>query len=655
MIPLTIIVHSKSKTMKKSILIFLSIFFCSIAFGQRKMKPNQPKAKAYKITHPNEETYINGAGAMMQTKSMGATNTYGTQVGTTYYDYQTNGSMPERVQVDPNGNITAIWIKGQMVNPNGGDRRIGYNYYDATTAAWIGEDTIGGAGMGANSRRGWPFLMTEEGPEDILGSHTPQGRHYRPAAGTGTWQNDLLIDLSDSVNTTSPYQSGWGGAATATGDTVHHIAAAYASDGLLAFKYSRSPDNTQTWDIQDLQLPGMDSAIWGNNIGHNVYDAFAIDARGSKVSIVSGGWDQDVHFWNSTDRGDSWTHNLIFDFDTLFAFRDVDGSHQHISGDEGFACAIDASGIAHIATGMVGILSDPGMLGGSGTFFPFQSGIIYWNESMGFDNYLDDTLTNAQFIIVDYVDEDGNGINSTPASFDSIGRYFNHGVLSFPAFSMSDNGAVVLTWSGTREDTKNLGITLQQSDDGFLKYHRDIYSWASCDGGSTWIIDSIKNVADDIDGAGGGIGTPTEEDVFVQAFNRIGADNMVHILFQTDEKADRSFDGTPNENFMIHFSYPLSTVGCVTGLKSKIEENLSWSIFPNPADNQFTIALDLKKGATYTIELKDLLGRTFQQNQHKFNRGSQMAKLDVSNLSPGLYLVNINSGSESVSKKVIIE
>ena len=490
--------------MNKFHLLFLSFLIPLLSVGQRTKNPG-PAIEAYKINHPNQETYLLAPPSIVSASKQIATNTYGTEVGTTYYDLQTNGTMPSRVQMDPNGGITTIWTKGQPIAPSGADRRIGYNYFNPTTSQWIGQDTIGGAGIGSGfNRRGWPFLMTDQGPEDILGSHAPNGRHFRPVAGTGTWQNDLLQNLSDSINTTNPFQTGWGGGATATGDTIHHIASAwiYPGDKLLAFKYSRSPDNTATWDIQDLILPGMDSITWGNSAGHWVYDAFAIDANGSTVAIVSGGWDQDIHLWKSTDRGDTWTHNIVFDFDTLFATRNPDGSHTHIIGDEGLAIAVGYDGEVHIATGIVGYLSPPGQNGGGSTFFPFLSGMVYWNESMGYNNYLDDTLTNDQFILVEYVDENGDGINSTPLSFDSVGRYFNHGLLAFPALAISDSNEVVLTWSGVREDTKLLGVTLAQSDDFFFKYHRDLYSWASCDGGNTWVIDSIRNIADDIDGGG---------------------------------------------------------------------------------------------------------------------------------------------------------
>ncbi len=645
--------------MKKYYLLFLSSFFIMTAFGQVKIKKNQPKVKAYSIKNPDQETYLLAPPTLVTATKKSSSNSYGEEVGTTYYDLQTNGTMPSRVQMAPNGGITAIWTKGQSVTPSGAARRIGYNYYDPTTSLWIGEDTIGGAGIGSASRRGWPFLMTNEGPEDVIGSHSPNGRHYRPVAGSGSWQNDLLSNISDSVNSTNPYQTGWGGGAAATGDTIHHIAAAYIypGDKLLAFKYSRSPDNTNTWDIQDRILPGMDSVIWGNTVGNNVYDAFSIDAYGNTVAIVCGGWDQDIHFWKSTDRGETWTHNIIFDFDTLFAFRATDGSHQHLNIDEGLALAVDYTGQAHIAGGMVGVISPAGQLGGGTTFLPFQSGMVYWNESMGFNHYLDDTLSNDQFILIEYVDENGDGVNSTPFTFDSVSRFFNHGLLAFPALSISENGEVVLSWSGVREDTKLLGIGLAPGDvtPGVAKIHRDIYSWASCDGGTTWIVDSIRNVADDIAGVGGGIGTPTEDDVFLQAQTRIGPDKTVRMLFQTDGKSDLSWDGTPNENSIVYYTFNVSEVGCISGLNDEIEKIQSWNAFPNPAKDQLNLVLDLKGSARYDVTLTNLLGQRMLSKSVDLNKGNKLIRLDISQVPKGVYLVSLNSLESSTSKKIIIE
>ncbi len=646
--------------MKKIYPVLLLTLICSMAIGQRKMKPNQTPIKGLKAQHPMHETYLLAPLSVVHagTNSV-ANNSYGTQVGTTFYDYQTNGSMPNRIQLDPNYNLTAIWIKGPQNDPSGTNRRVGYSFYNKQSQSWSPEETIGDGTGSGDDRRGWPFLMTDQNGHDILGSHTPQARHYRDTAGTGAWQNDLLKDISDSVNSTDPYESGWGGAATASGDTIHHIAAGYAPDGLQSFKYSRSPDNSNTWDLQDVVLPGMSFATWTGNIGLNAYDAFAIDSRGSTVAITAGGWDQSIHLWKSTDRGDNWTYNRVFIFDTLFAERAADGSHNHLNGDEGLAIAVGPDGKVHIATGMVGIVSPPGQIGGSTNFFGFQQGLIYWNEDMGFDNYLDDTLTNDQFIILEYYDENGDGQNTTPQVYDSVGRYFNHGIIAFPSISIGTNNTVNIVWSAVREDAVLQGIFLQPSADGNSKIHRDIYSWASCDGGSTWEIDSIKNIADDIDGVGAGFGTPVEEDVFVQAYTKIGGDNMIHILFQTDDRADRNWDATspatPNENFIVHYSYHVNETGCITGLQNPLERHLSWKVFPNPANTQLNIGLDIIKPGNYTISVNDLMGREIRSNTFNMNKGSAFTSIDVSDLTAGIYLVNISTEGKVVSKKVVIE
>ena len=79
-------------------------------------------------------------------------------------------------------------------------------------------------------------------------------------------------------------------------------------DGALL--YYRSTDGGSTWDIQDMQLPTLDSAHF-NGFGG---DSYAIDAKGETVVIaVFNDW-ADSFILKSTDNGSNWIRTTFIDF-----------------------------------------------------------------------------------------------------------------------------------------------------------------------------------------------------------------------------------------------------------------------------------------------------------------------------------------------------
>ncbi len=638
--------------MKKLFTILFSTFLVTnLAFSQYRLKPEKlKKEEMQEQTIPGEEKLQVKFEGMSPVQSRRATNTYGTEVGASTYDYQTNGTMQRRLVVDPNGNITVTWTHGYLAGaPAFPNRRAGYNYYDASAGTWAGLDTVGG------NRRGWPTLAGSQGGEDIIFSHTPQRMHFRSTAGTGGWTH---TDLAGAGITGTTFAN-----SAAHGDTIHHISGATLADGTEGFLYSRSPDNGTTWDLTDIALPGMDSTNFLNDFGPgiNAGDGFTMDARGNTVAIVTGGWKQPTHLFKSTDRGETWSYNQIFQFDTTCADRQSDGSHIHFGIDDSYSIAIDENGKIHISGGLIAFNSDPGTIGGGTSFFPYVQGLVYWNEDQGYDLCLNDTLVNDQYILLEFIDEDGDGINSTPNSFDSIARYYNHAIITYTGLATADDGTVVLTWSGVREDMVNIGIYLNASShDGLSRVNRDLYAWASLDGGATWEIDSVRNIADDIANAGGGLGTPVEEDVFSYTYPRISGDSLVHMIFQTDDQGGGFVrdGGTASDSYIVQYSFPYWKVTGqkpISGLAENVANNTSMKIAPNPSKDVIDLMLDLKVAANYSLEISNLVGRSVYAEDLLLEKGLNSKRIDLNSLDPGVYLISVKSNDTAITQKLIVE
>ncbi|MCH8318826.1 MAG: hypothetical protein IIA88_10100, partial [Bacteroidetes bacterium] len=221
---------------------------------------------------------------------------YGTQIGCTYYDLQTNSSVRNGLVRNPDGTMAAVWIQSHsdVHQPTSTDRGIGYNYYDGTQ--WVYLNTLIGApctqgecGLphGCSSDYiGWPNIIQNDSGEVVIahffGAVTGPSITKRPNAGSGPWDATVSISSSDTIFI--PLNNPIGGdgltwpRAVADSNYVHVI---YTSpngvwNGVIApFVYFRSSDYGTTWDIDGLMLPGIDSAI----ISGMGADAYALDAR----------------------------------------------------------------------------------------------------------------------------------------------------------------------------------------------------------------------------------------------------------------------------------------------------------------------------------------------------------------------------------------
>jgi len=76
------------------------------------------------------------------------------------------------------------------------------------------------------------------------------------------------------------------------------------------------------------------------------------------------------------------------------------------------------------------------------------------------------------------------------------------------------------------------------------------------------------------------------------------------------------------------------------------------SVYPNPANNQFQVALTENFGKTINIQLLSMSGQVVK-NMTSENTG--IIKVDASALSSGVYMVQISNGSEVVTRKMNIQ
>ena len=96
-----------------------------------------------------------------------------------------------------------------------------------------------------------------------------------------------------------------------------------------------------------------------------------------------------------------------------------------------------------------------------------------------------------------------------------------------------------------------------------------------------------------------------------------------------------------------------SMYGTVTATQSLStsdqDSTITFDVYPNPANSFVKISSNLATKST-ALEIYDMFGRL---KISKSQEALEFTTLDVSNLSPGMYFVNITSGNQQQSKKII--
>lgn len=95
-----------------------------------------------------------------------------------------------------------------------------------------------------------------------------------------------------------------------------------------------------------------------------------------------------------------------------------------------------------------------------------------------------------------------------------------------------------------------------------------------------------------------------------------------------------------------------TTNGLYVGTENLPENNLLFSIYPNPASDYISL-VPLKESVTkYSTSIFDMQGNLLQK--WELNPMILSKRLDISSLPSGLYLIRIQSDSQSESHKLLI-
>lgn len=566
-----------------------------------------------------------------------------TTIGNTTYDLQTNSTVMNRIVNHGDGTISASWTYSSSGDISAADRGTGYNYYNGSS--W---GTAPSARQEANTRTGWNSLRSASGVESIINHSGSGGLHYlaRATKGSGTW-TEGTIPTNTGADMLWP-RSVIGGN---NGSTIHCIAitAPVANQGAIyqgmdgAILYYRSLNGGVTWDIVDSILPGLDST---DHIGFSA-DSYSIDARGDVIAIAIYNDLDDVILMKSTDNGNTWTQTIVHDFpitkydpNAAGAISDANGDNVADtleSSDNSGAMIIDNNNQVHITYGYMRYLDDDPAASSNFSYFPFLDGLMYWNESMG---------ANNPTLIAAAEDVDGDGQISFISTDVADMTTYNTSQTSLSSMGIDANNVIYVSYSGHKEDLDNAAT----------QNYRHIYVMSTTDGGANWSCprDVTPYPLHEFD-----------ECVFASMARTV--DSKIHMVYQLDNepglavRGDAGNNGDAGDAFIqndiVYLTVDTGDVinyVCPAVSVNDIEEKVNnVTLFPNPSQHVVNLKFNLKQASNVVIAVTNIMGQEVISLNNATNNGQHKVELNVSDLTNGIYFVNIKVDDVVYTEKFV--
>jgi hypothetical protein len=122
----------------------------------------------------------------------------------------------------------------------------------------------------------------------------------------------------------------------------------------------------------------------------------------------------------------------------------------------------------------------------------------------------------------------------------------------------------------------------------------------------------------------------------------VGISTIEYTVFNVDVPSDK-----------VSFTLKYNSAEAVS-IKENVKNLSDFSIFPNPAKESAVINLNSAKAMQSSLSVYNALGEVVVQKDLSLLEGKNKIELNTENLKSGIYFVSIANGSNSISKKLII-
>lgn len=525
-------------------------------------------------------------------------------VGTTYYEFQTNGSPGDRIVYHDDGTIHICWTKllGWPYPP--APRGVYYNWRDQA-GNWAGEMQVS-----QNDPAGYCQMDEIYDTRVAISYHETGGADPTFITLAIEWDPPGMgffdhFDPPDEVypqNPDSPGRLYWPYIAVDRNDVIHIVASENTDRRLQRMAYTRSTDGGATW--LGLQLIDTVMVIGSAMDASPVSDKVVIAYCAPRDTTSQ--WQNDIVYYESLD-GLTWDwrygqHNITDydnDDDSLWAYTDCD-------------ILIDYNDDVHLVWNAQRI---------SGTSVYYKTYLFH---------YCDDTGEITE-------------ITHHPESlFADICGVWNRPVckMSLAASSIYPD-LIATTW--TQFDTADVSAT------GFG--NGEIYMSYSTDGGASWY--PPRNLTE--------THTPNcypgecESDHWSSLADIIsGPESTFHLTYINDKDAGFALqdEGAPTLNNVLYLYELITDIPENDNRPTAFQLNQN---YPNPFNASTTISFNLDKPSRARIEIFDITGaRVDEILNGKFMPGLHKVNWDAEPYASGVYFYRLETDYHSETRQAIL-
>jgi hypothetical protein len=489
--------------------------------------------------------------------------------------------------------------------------------------------------------------------------YPPYGKMDYPAYGFVATDDGKVKSLGvvvNDINGTTNAQFGYRGAMLMKG-TFNAGVFSWTGDSVCPATIVRTDGSKQMWSTPQM---AWDEA---GQVGYVVQIGAAATATGSNK-----GWQPIVY--KTTNYGASWSQisGIDFNLPTYSTVLNHIPSIQTNTNltipffkiDEGWDVAVDNLGKLHIVSTIVGSASS-------------DNDSLDYTGQYGTEKYSWPHVPGDRPYLYDFIG-DGTG-TWTVVTVDSLSSEGPSDVSGNPGFT--DNPWDIDPSSGNkvRSDSR---IQISRTIDGA----GIVYTWAESDtnfttGAKKW--NTIPNVKARAMNALTQSLSPTKINITKPTTGaNLNVANRAMFHFTSPECAMVSCAGTTtsiklpmtvsnsqpygqltsNKHWYSSAQLDFVNLGCPTGIKQN--QNLAYNvngieIYPNPATSNAVIAVNLKEQTPMKIEIYSLVGQLVKSIQTNAVAGDNTVNANLSNLTPGIYMVKVQAGNTTSTKKLIIE
>ena len=524
----------------------------------------------------------------------------GDQIGTTWYDYQANGSFGQRIDVDGNGQAHIDWMKMDGAQTQRfcawNARYADGSYYGETQACW--------------SWTGYVQLdITRDADPNnqrtVINFHEFGAQYYSWIdidGGNlwGSWSNDPKnLGVLNHV---------WPKIAVANNGNIVMVTGDYT--GNFHHLYV-STDNGNNWT----SIADFDSCAClsqhvraSENTGSN--KVVFVNTSYITDSIASGQLDNDVHYMLSTDGGVTWGART-----NITNYQPSDSVRAYCSVNAVF----DHNDNLHITWAGRRVTDN----------YYDASNIYHWDEVSG-----NTTIVNSPSIYYTndwWIAATGGG---------------DYGSWRMPAdqpqMIADANGDLYCLWHGN--DDYN-----DYAADGFI--NGEFYGAISYDNGATWT--DYRNLTG-TRSPGAGAGACDDED-YMSACPKIVNDS-IFLTYIEDKDAGGwpQTEGVLTDNPVRCWVFDKSYVGIEEGQQS-VPQRAGLDLYPNPSLRTSVMSYAIVRSGDVRIALYDATGRLVDILDKGY-RTAGFYKLDIStaDIASGTYFVVLDTPTEKVSRSLVI-